>query len=1465
MNIISKIDLKVLSSIALVYILLSCNASNSIDVRSEASLPKSNKTPDLVAKINSDGNTITVYRSDSERPLLTQNAGLNFRPYIHPIISPDGNGVITEYSPSHHKHQTGLYWGFKGIKAKLYLTEEQEQKYKSITADFSAQVNKLYEEFESGDLSKNDAESKYKELEKDRDSSLIGFGIDPKKGRDYFHHPTKNFYGDSTDYWKRKNLIVLRPKSSKSDKSVKWRTVYDLLDEHGETLITETLTWIFRDENNSYFIDLQWEGLASKDVTIEEHEYSPLFLRMPWREGVNTKVINGVRNKDQTAEGKRAVWLDIGMQLDGREDMVHVAMFDHGENINHPQPWRVDNEFGIGPAPSRMGSWDIKQNETAKLKYQLVVYTDEFDDIKLTEQWSDFAQGEFWRKRNSTASGERSAIPYSQWGLASAEGRKAKFLKPDEAVNAMTVNEDFIVNVFASEPMIRQPMAFCWDDKGRLWIAENMDMFGSGNGIHVTKESRILILEDTDMDGKADSKKVFVDGLVFPSAIAVGFDGLWVGAPPNLLFIPDRNKDDKADIDDIEIRLTGWGDTDLHETLNSFNWGPDGWLYGDQGVFTPSNIGKPSGKSKIFRFNQPYPGKDEFGKEKLYLTKDQQEKYDSLMQDYKSKMEIFVAEYESGNLSGNEGKLKYAELEKAHAESIKSLGIDKLPTDWWDNVNILHDRLNPFIEYADNPVPFNAGVWRYHPIKDRFEVVAHGTSNPWGLDFNAKGQIFATACVIPHLWHIVPGGLYHRQASSHFNENAYDDIRTIADHRHRSAHGGARVYQSDAFPEEYRGQVFMGNIHEHAVLTDKLIPKGSSYVGEHGEEFLLANNAQFVGFSTEIGPEGGVYMLDWHDADICGDKVLTRDTGRVYRITPKESKAELWEGRFDDLESFSDLYLINLQTKNSSWHSRRARLILQNRASKGQIDQKAVDKLFEIFNSSTNADYRLRALWSLHVVNELNSEILSKNLSDKDEYIRAWSIQLLTEDFNVPESIIKKFITMSKSEKSPVVRLYLASALQRLDINERWDIASNLVTHAVDSSDANIPLLLWYGIEPIVSTDPVKAMYLSSISNIKKLKRYIARRLTVENKLQPIVEEINNNTRDRTLLLLGIRDGLESYPEVTTPDNWSPTYKKLRKIKGKESQLALDISILFGDKLAAETLVSFLKDKNSPINDKKKAILGLATQKRSELKNEISSLINDDQLRIETIRSVAYFDDDELAYLLLDNYPSYNQDEKLEILHVLASRPNFGTILLSSIENEEIPKKDVPTYLARLLLKTVGNRFLAVWGPVEGISPDIEKSFIKYRDLLSPKNLAKADIYEGKDLYASSCGSCHMMYGEGGNVGPDLTGANRGDIDYLLGNILTPSAVVKDNYKMTMISTEDGQFFSGVIEGENDRQVLLKIPNVDEPVSIPKSIIWDRETANMSMMPEGLLEFLSNDEVINIIAYLHTFEDLSSR
>ena len=147
----------------------------------------------------------------------------------------------------------------------------------------------------------------------------------------------------------------------------------------------------------------------------------------------------------------------------------------------------------------------------------------------------------------------------------------------------MTTVPGYAVKAWAGEPMIQQPMAFCWDDRGRLWVAENLDYETRGRGFSNAGKSRILILEDTNRDGVADSRKVFMEGIVFPSALAVGFDGVYIGAPPNLLFVPDRDSDDRADTADIEVRLTGWGIRDRHEVLNSLHWGPDGWLYGLQG------------------------------------------------------------------------------------------------------------------------------------------------------------------------------------------------------------------------------------------------------------------------------------------------------------------------------------------------------------------------------------------------------------------------------------------------------------------------------------------------------------------------------------------------------------------------------------------------------------------------------------------------------------------------------------------------------------------------------------------------------------------------------------------------------------------------------------------------------------------------------------------------------------------
>ncbi|MFT5301839.1 MAG: putative membrane-bound dehydrogenase-like protein [Mariniblastus sp.] len=609
----------------------------------------------------------------------------------------------------------------------------------------------------------------------------------------------------------------------------------------------------------------------------------------------------------------------------------------------------------------------------------------------------------------TTAQDSKNQLPNKQHNDSNAP-----FLKPHEAVAKMAIPDGFEVSVFASEPDIAEPIAFCFDDRGRMWVAENFNY--QTRKKHTDEQvSRIQILEDTNGDGVFDKKKTFTDKLTFTSGLACGFGGVFVGSPPNLTFIPDADGDDVPD-GPPQVLLDGWGINDRHETLNSFIWGPDGWLYGCHGVFTQSNVGVP----------------------------------------------------------GDE------------------------------------DSQRQFID---------GGIWRYHPTRKTFEIFARGLSNPWGFDFNDHGQGFATCCVIPHLFHIVQGGTYHKQSRQHVNPYVYDDIKTIRDHTHLSAHGGARFYLADTFPQQYRDRLFMCNIHEHAVLTDIMEPKGSSFIGKHGDDFMPTNDLAWVGFSVEIGPEGGVYLLDWHDTDVCGNAINFPNSGRVYRIMPKGVKPSACP----NLGAMSDSELVELQMHANDWYVRQARTLLQYRASSGKLEQALVhSKLNEMFASAPNPAKKLRALWALQVTGGLRKDRLAELLSHHNEHVRAWAIQFLsdpstTNAFQVTgrvesateetasrqtgksahptKKVLQQFAVMAKTDPSQVVRLYLASAAQRLPFSERWSILAGLVSHAEDISDNNLPRMYWFALEPLVPLHPRQSLELAVTGKIPALQEFVARRL----------------------------------------------------------------------------------------------------------------------------------------------------------------------------------------------------------------------------------------------------------------------------------------------------------------------------------------------------------------------------------
>ncbi|MEJ7766553.1 MAG: PVC-type heme-binding CxxCH protein [Chitinophagaceae bacterium] len=1232
---------------------------------------------------NEQAGTLSIFRSGDTgtEPILTQNARADFRPYLHPLVAPDGKGIMTENSPGHHKHQTGLYWGFTRVN-----------------------------------------------------------------GRDYFHNP-------QGDYWRRVSAKIIQS----AGQQVKWQTVYDLLDDKGLAVLTETQNWTMSEKEGKYLLDLEWKGEAKTDVTISKYDYGGLFVRMPWQQGIKGEIINATQQRNQAAEGQKAIWVDVGMQLQGRNDLAHITVFDHPENKGFPHTWRVDEQMGIGPARARPGDWKINDGETETIRHQLYIHTGTLNPTQITKAWREYSG-------NSSTS--------ALWKVAQEEGRNAKFLSPEEAVENMTMLAGFKVNAWASEPMMTQPMAFCWDDRGRMWIAENQDYESRGKGFSNAGNSRIVILEDTNRDGVADSRKVFLEGIAFPSAIAVGFDGVFIGAPPNLLFVPDRDGDDKADLDNIEVRLTGWGIRDRHETLNSLHWGPDGWLYGLQGYATPSRVGKPKGKGRLYKHKDPFP-----------------------------------------------------------EDILKGEGVD-----------------------------INGGVWRYHPTKDKFEVVAHGFSNPWGIDFDAKGQLLISACVIPHLWHVIPGGIYHRQGGQHFNPYVYNDIKTIADHRHQSAHGGARVYLSDAFPKDQQGRIFMANIHEHAVLSDVLVKKGSGFTAHHGDELLAANNAQWVGFSMELGPEGALYILDWHDADICGQEVLNEKTGRIFRVTPQKSLAENFKGRYSNLAIMTDEQLVQLQTVNSDWHARRARVILQNRAAKGKLHAKTHEQLWKIFHQDANPDWRLRSLWALHVTGGIKGDNLLKALADKDEYIRAWAIQLLCEDKAPAPEALTQFTRMAREDKSPIVRLYLASAIQRVGLEDRWKIAGELVRHGEDTDDHNLPKMIWYGLEPLVKQNAARALELAAQSRIPIIAQYTARRAVDANEVEKLIAAIGKKPPTLVSFLEGLRDGMEGRFDMIEPANWAGVYSSLLQSGAKVADLAQELAQQFGNTDAARKSLSTLKNKDAHVEQRRKAMQLLTARQRKELVEEIPALLNEAAIRSDAIRAIAAFDNETLGKLLLSRYKTFNTEEKLLAVQTLASRPQYGWLLTQALKEEVLPKRDVPPYVARQLLRVVGSGFIEVWGPIEQNGSD-EVAYARFRKLLTDKAISGASALNGRTVFQRTCGSCHKMYGNGGNLGPELTGSNRSNTEYLLFNVLNPSGEIQDDYKMVVITTRDGRNYSGNVISENERQLTFRVVGQDA-VIINKSNIQSRETTPVSMMPPGLFNSLTDAEILNLAAYFRTSEQV---
>ena len=960
----------------------------------------------------------------------------------------------------------------------------------------------------------------------------------------------------------------------------------------------------------------------------------------------------------------------------------------------------------------------------------------------------------------------------------------------DQAAARMKVPDGFEVKLFAGEPDVRQPIALTFDTKGRLWVAEcySYPEWELSGGVG---KDRVVIFEDSDSDGHFDKRTVFLDKIANLSGLEVGFGGVWLCATPNLLFVPDANSDDVPD-GPAQVVLDGWDLKARHNVFNSLTWGPDGWLYGCNGILSNSKVGPPGTP---------------------------------------------------------------------------------------DNARMA----------------INCGVWRWHPTRKVIETVANGTTNPWGLDFDDYGQAFITNCVIPHLFHVTPGGHYQRMFGQDYNPNLYDLIPSCADHVHWDtiehwtdirtrgvtpttdraggghAHSGAAISLGDNWPDRYRNTILMGNIHGRRLNNDSLEPKGSGYQAKHLPDFLLANDPWFRGIALKFGPDGALYLIDWSDTGECHETDADgahRENGRIYRVafgTPKRSV----EG---DLATLETPKLVALQGHKHDWVVRQSRRLLQERSADGSIAQardSARAELRDVLQSQADAPKRLRALWALFAIGALTEPELVSLTHDPVDHLRGWAIRLLVDDTTRPlsDETLKTLADLSRADASPRVRLALASTLRRLPAAAAGRIAEGLIYHGEDAGDPNLPLMIWYGIEGLVGQDLSLAAGWATTAELSKIRENLGR--LVANKepsvgLDVLAERLSKLENPEPAMvhdvLKGISRGLQGHKRLAMPKGWGRLLEKPSDVfkRPEIRQEADKIGLFFGDADSARRLKALMADRSASTDSRVFALKSLAEGRITGLPKDMIGLLDDPALRIEAIRSLAAFDDPAISGAILSRYKSFDGETRDHAVNTLAARPSTAIELLKAVGSQAIPRRDISVTVARQLLALnrpeINEALNKSWGTIRATSAEKARLLPLYKSKLGSEALKAGDRASGRGVFQRVCQQCHKLYGEGGIVGPELTGSNRDNLDYLLENILDPSASVGSDYKLTTIATADGRLLSGMIRNQN--QEVLVVQTANDQVVIPRSEIEELRPSQASMMPEGLLEGLSETEVRDLISYL---------
>ena len=986
------------------------------------------------------------------------------------------------------------------------------------------------------------------------------------------------------------------------------------------------------------------------------------------------------------------------------------------------------------------------------------------------------------------------ALAQKEFGFDNRKGSGQPYLKPAETVAKFKVADEFEVKLFAGEPDVVNPVAFTVDEKGRIWAVECFE-YPKRTPKGKAPRDRIVILEDTDGDGVADKRTVFAEGKDFPvpderkkaglgafdlcTGIEVGYGGVFVGAAPYLWFI--ENKNDKPG--KIDVLLKGFGSQDTHETLNTFQWGPDGWLYGLHGIFTNSNVKAPTPPA-------PLP---------------------------KGK--------------GGQGTSPPVASGASGSDSPFPLGRGAGGVGSENQLDGIEGRIN-------------GGIWRYHPKLKKFEVFAEGTSNPWGMDWrNTDGQFILACCVIPHLFHIVPGGIYKRQAGTSFNPYVYGYINEICDHTfHKEsgwAHAGLISLDVPHMPKRFQNSVIFGSIHGCSIKQNILKPNGSTYTASRGDDFLVSGDKNFRPINMKWGPNGDIYLIDWHDQNPCHQTqpdLWDYERGRVYRIQLKGTKTK----KAEDLGKKTEKELTELLKSENPYEARTALRLVEARSGE-----------------------RLEGAWF------------------KDDTVkRGWAVRLQVERLVISKQILDGLIEDAQTETDPYVRRELASAALRLaDKHDVTPLLRALMARKEDAKDPVIPQLVWLAYEKVLAKadgrdKPGRSLVEGELAWLaeqapdnafvreqivpRTMRRLVATGNAGDLQLcLEFVAKVKGAAREKALDGLAVALAGQS---ATAPKGWPALQAAIAKDNDpKHVALANKLAVAFRDPKAIQRALVAAGDPAIKADVRTEAIRQLAAIKPTEAVPLLLKLFDHDPetaVRAEAARALAAFDSPTIPKGLLADWKNVPPSVRADAVNTLATRKEWAKLLLQAMSDNKIDRAAV-TDNTILRIQAFNDKELnalveKAWGRTRQTPADLAKLIDKTRASLYE---APASFARGKKVFEANCAKCHKFEGKGAEVGPPLDGAGR-DIEYILGNVLDPNRVIGAPYFLRTARLLDDTVFSGLLAEEDDKTITLKLENAVLKTIKKEDLAEPVRVAEKSLMPEGLGYNMTAQDFRDLVRYL---------